>query len=86
MVLPECDADERCLGLHSLLEGLDFLHSTCKLAHGNLHLGAVFVSEKDASWQLAHLEHVGDESHLTNEVCIARRTGPVPPVRACLTK
>ena len=91
MVLPDCDADELCLGLYSLLEGLDFLHSTARLAHGNLHLGSVFVSEQNAAWQLAHLEHVGDESHLTNEVGTHHSpfhtwSAPVRPVRLSADK
>jgi hypothetical protein len=37
---------------------LIFLHDDCKLSHGNINTGTVFVDAKTCDWKLACLEFV----------------------------
>lgn len=58
--------NEIALGLFSLAKGLHFLH-TNKVAHGNIHIGNVFISHSDNSWQLGNFEVAGTASTHTHE-------------------
>jgi SCY1-like protein 1 len=45
-------------GLQQLCRVLIFLHDDCKLSHGNINTGTVFVDAKTCDWKLACLEFV----------------------------
>ena len=48
-----------------------FLHDDCKLSHGNINTGTVFVDAKSCDWKLACLEFVQsineDQVHLPSK-------------------
>lgn len=71
--LAEMEADDLVLGLFSIAEGLHFLHSRCKLAHNNLSLRAIFVSETDHHWRIGCLEHTLPAAELTAQYLAATK-------------
>ncbi|RUS85921.1 hypothetical protein EGW08_006324 [Elysia chlorotica] len=49
-------SDEICVGLHDILQALDFLHSTLGMSHNNVCMSSLFLGH-DGTWKLGELQH-----------------------------
>ncbi len=65
LVLPSLGPDKICLGIHSLIKTVSFLHSNSFL-HNNLALQSVYVTE-DGRWVLGGMEFIKSFSDMTAE-------------------
>ncbi|GFS23073.1 protein-associating with the carboxyl-terminal domain of ezrin-like, partial [Elysia marginata] len=54
--MPDLTFDEICVGLHDLLQAVNFLHSTLGTCHNNLCISSLFLGH-DGTWKLGELQH-----------------------------
>ncbi|KAG8230921.1 hypothetical protein J437_LFUL002953 [Ladona fulva] len=72
-VLPQLTPIQICLGLHSILEALIFLHEKAEASHNNICCASIYVSH-DGSWKLGGFENLCRFKDLTPEFLHRTRT------------
>lgn len=56
-VLPTLNSLHICIGLHSILKALCFLHEKALVSHNNVCTASIYVA-KDGSWKLGGMEYL----------------------------
>ena len=56
-LLPTQHNLQKCIGLHSLLKALIFLHENAQMSHNNVCISSVYVS-RDGFWRLGAMEYL----------------------------
>ncbi|KAK4883434.1 hypothetical protein RN001_006753 [Aquatica leii] len=62
-----------CIGLHSILKALCFLHDHAKVAHNNICVASIYVT-KEGNWRLGGMEYLCKFNELTDEYLSKTRT------------
>lgn len=56
-ILPTLNGLQICIGLHSILKALCFLHEKALVSHNNICVASIYVT-KDGSWKLGGMEYL----------------------------
>lgn len=56
-ILPALGRLEICIGLHSVLKALCFLHEKAAVSHNNVCLASIYVT-KEGNWKLGGMEYL----------------------------
>ncbi|KAJ8910352.1 hypothetical protein NQ315_004968 [Exocentrus adspersus] len=56
-VLPLLNTLQICVGLHSILKALHFLHEKASVSHNNICISSIYVT-RDGSWKLGGMEYL----------------------------
>ncbi|EEZ97411.1 protein-associating with the carboxyl-terminal domain of ezrin [Tribolium castaneum] len=65
-VLATQNALQICIGLHSILKALCFLHEKASISHNNICTAAIYAS-KEGSWKLGGMEYVCKFNELSSD-------------------
>lgn len=65
-VLPTLSGLQVCIGLHSILKALCFLHEKAFSSHNNVCIGSIYVT-KDGNWKLGGMEYLCRFNELTSD-------------------
>lgn len=65
-VLPRLNGLQICIGLHSILKALCFLHETAQASHNNICVSSIYVT-KDGSWKLGGMEYLCTFKELSSD-------------------
>lgn len=65
-VLAKQNTLQICIGLHSVLKALCFLHEKAFVSHNNICTAAIYVT-KDGSWKLGGMEYVCKFGELSSD-------------------
>lgn len=63
-VLPSLNSLQICIGLHSILKALCFLHENAHTSHNNVCVASIYVT-KDGNWKLSGMEYLCRFNELT---------------------
>lgn len=65
-VLPLLNSLQICIGLHSILKAICFLHENALASHNNISIASIYVG-KDGNWKLGGMEYLCRFSELKTE-------------------
>ncbi|XP_019869962.1 protein-associating with the carboxyl-terminal domain of ezrin [Aethina tumida] len=65
-VLPSLNELQICIGLHSILKALCFLHETAQVSHNNVCSSSIYVAS-DGNWKLGGMEYLCKFSDITSD-------------------
>lgn len=65
-VLPSLNALQVCIGLHSVLKALCFLHEKAQVTHNNVCVTSIYVT-KDGRWKLGGMEYLCSFKELNSD-------------------
>lgn len=62
-----------CIGLHSVLKALCFLHEKAQVSHNNICTTSIYIT-KDGNWKLGGMEYVCKFNELTTDYLTKSKT------------
>lgn len=65
-VLPTLNPLQICIGLHSILKALCFLHEKALVSHNNICIASIYVA-RDGTWKLGGMEYLCRFTELTTD-------------------
>lgn len=65
-ILPTLNTLQICIGLHSILKALHFLHEKASASHNNVCVASIYVT-KNGSWKLGGMEYLCKYKDLTED-------------------